>query len=210
MLSALVGLVAAAINTGMVSLSSPHLRLHNLQIAAATAYVDVDPPVGVPSLSHGSGASPFDLQTFTQARRASRPNHRDPARSRPDRIALRPAGRTSSRGSAASPRMSRSRSLSRTARSVPATSRRRLRPTTSEVEARPTLPIIDVYAQASSLARQPSAWRTARRLRSPTTSKASRVSRAPRSRLSISRRSDRRAEVSSMAAPRRRSRFSPS
>ena len=50
MLSALVGLGAAVINSGMVSLSSPHLRLHNLQIAAATAYVDVDPPVTMPSL----------------------------------------------------------------------------------------------------------------------------------------------------------------
>ena len=150
MLSALVGLVAAAINTGMVSLSSPHLRLHNLQIAAATAYVDVDPPVGVPSLSHGSGASPFDIQTF--AKRAELLGRIIVTPPVLDRIASRcglPAGQLSGVGriTANVPFTFSEPYSEERASDIEAS----LAPYHIEVEARPTLPIIDVYAQASSL-----------------------------------------------------------
>src|SRR5690349_18383411 len=62
--SALVALVAAVINSGIVGISSPHLKLHNLQEAAATSYVQVDAPATQPSLTQGLNNPPFDAQTY--------------------------------------------------------------------------------------------------------------------------------------------------
>ncbi len=143
--------MAAVTNSGIVSLSSPHVRLHNLQIAAATTYVDVDPPVTMPSLVHGRGAPPYDIATYTKrAELLGRIMVSQPVL---DRIAPR---------CNVQPRQLSG--LGRITANVPFTfaepySEQRasdieasLAPYQLEVEARPTVPIIDVYAQAASLA----------------------------------------------------------
>lgn len=62
--SALLGILAAVINTGIIGGIPPKPRLHNLDIAAATTYLDVDTPASTPSLAHGSNADPADINTY--------------------------------------------------------------------------------------------------------------------------------------------------
>jgi hypothetical protein len=150
-LSAFVGLVAAVINSGMVSLSSPHLRLHNLRIAAAATFVDVDPPASVPSLAHGSGEYPYDIGTYIKrAELLGRIIVTQPVL---DRIAPRcavPPGQLSGLGRiTADVPFTFSEPYSEQRGSDIEASRATYQ---LEVEARPTVPIIDVYAQAPSLA----------------------------------------------------------
>jgi hypothetical protein len=64
--SALVGMVAAVINTGIVGGVPPKPRLHNLDIATATTYLDVDTPTSMPTLAHSSNTPPADLQTYVK------------------------------------------------------------------------------------------------------------------------------------------------
>jgi hypothetical protein len=150
-LSAAIGLVAAVINSGVIGLFPPKLKLHNLQIAAATTYVNVDPPAGVPSLVHGSGVFPLDIRTFVKrAELLGRIMVSPPVL---ERIAPRcgvSAGKLSG--------------LGRTTADVPFTfiepySEQRasdiaasMAPYRLEVQARQTVPIIDVYATAPSVA----------------------------------------------------------
>ncbi len=149
-MGAVVGLVAAVINTGMVSLSSPHLRLHNLQIAAAATYVDVDAPSTLPSLAHGLGNAPYDITTYVKrAELLGRIIVSQPVLERVAQSCGLPPGDLSG--------------LGRITADVPYTfsepySNQRaseieesLAPYHLEVQARPTAPIIDVYAQAPSL-----------------------------------------------------------
>jgi O-Antigen ligase len=149
-LSAFVGLVCAAVNSGAIGIFPPKLKLHNLQIAAATAYVDVDPPASTPSLVNGRGDPPRDLQTFVK--RAELLGKIMTSFPVLERIAPRcgiAAGKLSG--------------LSRLTSNVPISftqpgSEQRasdiaasLAPYRIEVEARPLLPIIDVYAEAPSV-----------------------------------------------------------
>ena len=151
LVSALVGLVATVINSGIVSLSSPHLRLHNLQISAATNYIDVEPPATMPPLAYGLGEYPFDLATYIKRSELL------------GRIIVTPPvlERIAERCDVRAGQLS---GLARTTANVPLTltepySEQRasdieasVAPYHLEVQARATAPIIDVYAQAPSLA----------------------------------------------------------
>jgi hypothetical protein len=149
-LSTLVGLVAAVINSGMVNLSSPHLRPHNLQVAAATTYIDVDPPVTMPSLVHGRGDYPFDLKTYINRAEllgrimVSQPVLDGIARRcgvRPDQLSG--VGRIT----ADVPTTFAAPYSEQRASDIEAS----LAPYRLEAQGRPTVPIIDVYAQGPSL-----------------------------------------------------------
>ena len=64
--SAGVGMLAAVINSGIVGASRRSPDLHNLDVAAATTYLDVDTPASSPPLVHGSDGSPADLATYVE------------------------------------------------------------------------------------------------------------------------------------------------
>ena len=149
-LSAIVGVVSAALNVGVIGGFPPRPQDANLQIAAATAYVAVDLPAGAPSLAHGRAEPPNDLLTLVKrSELLGRIIVSPPVL---DRIARRcdvPAGDVSG--------------LGRTTANVPLAliepdSERRASdiraskaPYRIEVQGRPTRPVIDVYAQAPSV-----------------------------------------------------------
>ena len=149
--SALVGLVAAVVNSGIVGLSSPYLRLHNLQLDGATAYVDVDPPTTVPSLAYGIANYPFDIATYTK--RAELLSRFMVSRPVLDVIASDcrvPPGQLSGLGRlTANVPLTFTEPYSEQRASDIEASLARYR---IEVQGRPESPIIDVYAQAPSLA----------------------------------------------------------
>ena len=149
-LSAVVGIFAAVINSGLIGGFPPKIRANNLQIAAATTYVDVDPPAGTPSLAHGSGTPPRDVQTYVKRAELL------------GRIMVSaPVLERVARGCGISPRLLSG--LGRITANVPSEltqpgSEQRasdieasLAPYQLEVEARPLVPIIDVYAEAPSI-----------------------------------------------------------
>lgn len=149
--SAVVGVIAAVINSGIVGLFPLKLRLNNLQIAAATTYVDVDPPAGTPSLAHGRADPPLDVQTFVKRAEllgrmiVSRPVLEQTAQ----RCGIPPAklsglGRTTADvPDALTQPNSEQRASDIQASTVPYQ---------IQVEGRPTIPIIDVYSEAPTIA----------------------------------------------------------
>src|SRR4051794_8567143 len=64
--SAVVALVCAILNSGVIGGFPPKLRPHHLQIAAATSHVYVDLPDPTPSLVHRRATPPEDLQTMVK------------------------------------------------------------------------------------------------------------------------------------------------
>ncbi len=64
--SAVVALLCAVINSGVVGGFPPTLKLHNLQEAAATSELNVDLPTSMPSVARGRGVFPDDPVTFTK------------------------------------------------------------------------------------------------------------------------------------------------
>ena len=150
-LCAFVGLVAAVINSGVIGIFPPKLRLHNLQIAAATNYVDVDMPASMPSLAHGTGIPPQDIQAF--AKRAELLGRIMVTSPVLERIAPRcgvPASQLSGLGwtTANVPFAFTEPNSERRASDIEASKA----PYELQVQARPTVPIIDVYAEAPSVA----------------------------------------------------------
>lgn len=149
-LSVIVGLVAAVINSGVVGVFPPKLKPHGLQVAAATNYVDVDPPASAPSLVHGRGLPPSDIATYVKRAELL------------GRMMVSPPvlERISQRCGISPERVS---GLGRTTANVPVDltqpgSEERasnieasLTPYQVQVEARPTVPIIDVYAEAPTV-----------------------------------------------------------
>jgi hypothetical protein len=150
-LSALIAAICAGINSGAIGIFPPKLKLHNLQIGVATSYVDVDPPASMPALPYVQATPPLDLATFQK---------------RADllgRIMVSPVvlDRIAPRCGLSPDKLS---GLARTTANVPISftqpnSEQRasdiaasLAPYRLEVQARPTLPIIDVYAEAPSVA----------------------------------------------------------
>jgi hypothetical protein len=149
--SALIGVVAAVINSGVISLAPPKLDLNNLRIAAATGYVEVDPPASLPSLPFSRGNPPLDVQTFVKrAELLGRTMMTRPvlqniaARCRVPSSGLSGLGRTTANVSVDFTQPDSEQRASDIAAS--------LAPYRMEVQARPTVPIIDVYAQAPSVA----------------------------------------------------------
>lgn len=149
-LSALVGVVSAALNVGVIGGFPPRPQAANLQVAAATAYVAVDLPVGLPSLAHGRAEPPDDLLTLVKrSELLGRIIVSPPVL---DRIARRCGvperdisglGRTTANVPLAliEPDSERRASDIRASKA----------PYRLEVQGRPTRPVIDVYAQAPSV-----------------------------------------------------------
>lgn len=148
--SAVVALICAILNSGIVGGFPPQLRPHHLQIAAATSHVYVDLPDPTPSLVHRRATPPEDLQTMIKraellGRIMVTPPVLDPIAAR---CGVGP-GQLSG--------------LGRTTAGVPSAltepdSERRASdikdseaPYRLEVQGRPTVPYIDVYAQAPTV-----------------------------------------------------------
>jgi hypothetical protein len=150
LVSILVGLVAAVINSGIISLHSPHLRLHNLRVSAATTQIEVDPPSGTPSLAYGRANYPFDIQTFIKRTELlGRIIVSPPVLTRMAAGCGVPADQLSglARVTADVPDDLTQPNSEQRASDIAATlTRDRI-----EVQARPTVPVIDVYAQSSSV-----------------------------------------------------------
>jgi hypothetical protein len=150
-ISAGLALVCAILNSGILGGFPPKLRLHNLQIAAATSHVYVDLPDPTPSLVHRRATPPEDLQTMVKRAELL------------GRIMVTPPvlDPTAARCGIGPRQLS---GLGRTTAGVPSAltepdSERRASdikdseaPYRLEVQARPTVPYIDVYAQAPTVA----------------------------------------------------------
>lgn len=149
-LSVLIGLVSAAVNSGLIGIFPPKLKLNNLQVAAATAYVQVDPPAAMPSLAHGLGEPPFDIQTFVKrAELLGRIMVTPPILNRIAQRCAVPRGKLSGLGrTTANVSVDLTQPGSEQRASDIAAS---LTPYRLEVQGRPTLPIIDIYGQAPSV-----------------------------------------------------------
>ncbi len=149
--SACVALLCAILNSGVVGGFPPKLKLHNLQIAAATSHVSVDLPAPTPLLVHRRATPPEDLATMVKRAELL------------GRVMVTPpvldlvAGRCGIKPDQLS-------GLGRTTAGVPSAltepdSERRASdiqdskaPYRLEVQGRPTVPFIDVYAQAPTVA----------------------------------------------------------
>lgn len=148
--SAAIGAIAAIVNTGIIGLSPPQLRLNHLQIATATTYVDVDPPSAMPSLVHGRADPPLDIQTFVKrAELLGRIMVSPPVL---DQIAQRcgiPSAQLSGLGrtTADVPDDVTQPNSEQRASDIQASTV----PYQIQVEGRPTVPIIDVYSEAPTI-----------------------------------------------------------
>lgn len=148
--SAVVGMLAAVINTGIVGGIPPKPRLHNLDIAAATTYLDVDTPASMPSLAHGSNASPEDLATYVKrAELLGRVLVTPPVLGRMAARCGIPRTQISGKGwtTANVPFVFTEPDSEQRASDIEASKA----PYQIQVQARPTVPIIDVYSEAPSL-----------------------------------------------------------
>ncbi len=148
--SALVAVVCAIANSGVIGVFPPKLKLHNLQVATATSHVYADLP-GTPALAFRRADPPEDLQTLVKrAELLGRITVSPPVL---ERIAARcgmPAGDLSglARTTANVPSALTEPDSERRASDIQASNT----PSRIEVQSRPTMPIVDVYAQASSVA----------------------------------------------------------
>ena len=149
-LSALLGVVCAGLNTGVVSLLPPKVQGNTLQIAAAASHVSVDLPAASPSLAHGRAEPPEDLLTLVKraeilARIAVTPPvlQRIANRCQIPRDQLSGLGRTT----ANVPLALVEPDSERRASDIQASKA----PYRLEVQGRPTRPVIDVYTQAPSV-----------------------------------------------------------
>jgi O-Antigen ligase len=150
-LSALVGLVAAVANSGIIGGVPPKPRLHNLDVATATSYVDVDLPASSPSLARGLGTPPDDIQTFIKrAELLGRIMVTEPVLTRiAPRCGVAPYA-LSGRGwiTADVPFAFTEPNSEQRASDIQASNT----PYQIQVQAQPTVPVIAVYAQAPSVA----------------------------------------------------------
>jgi hypothetical protein len=150
-LSAFIAFICAVVNSGVIGGFPPKIRLDNLEIAAATAYVDVDLPASTPSLAYRRAEPPADIQTMVKrAELIGRIMVSEPVLKR---IAARcdvSPGQLSGLGrtTANVPIALTEPSSERRASDIEASKA----PYRLEVQGRPAQPIIDVYAQAPSVA----------------------------------------------------------
>jgi hypothetical protein len=149
--SAFVAIVCAVVNSGVIGGFPPKLRLHNLQIAVATSHIYTDLPGDTPLLPFRRADPPEDLQTMIKRGELL------------GRIMVSPPvlALVAQRCGAAPGDIS---GLGRITTSAPSAltepdSEKRASdiaaskaPYRVEVQARPTMPVIDVYTQAPSLA----------------------------------------------------------
>jgi hypothetical protein len=149
-LSALVGVVCAALNSGVIGVFPPKVNANSLQIAAATAYVDVDLPAPAPPLAQARAVPPQDPQTLIKRAEllgrimVSPPSLEGTARRcqvSPDQLS------GLARATANVPLALMEPDSERRASDIEASKA----PYRLEVQARPTRPVIDVYAQAPSV-----------------------------------------------------------
>ncbi len=146
-LSAIVASGCAVANSGVIGGFPPKLRLNHLQIAAATSHVNVDMEAGRPPLVQRRGTPPADVRTLTyRAELLGRVMVGQPVLARVEKRCGIKAGQLSG--------------LGRTTANVPIAltepdSERRASeihasrtPYRLEMQVRPLLPIVNLYAQA--------------------------------------------------------------
>jgi hypothetical protein len=150
-LSALVGGLFAVVNSGIVGGFPPKLRPHHLQIAAATAYVNVDLPSPTPPLADRRADPPEDIQTMIKrAELVGRLIVSQPVLSRIESRCHIAAGDLSGLGriTANVPSAVTEPDSERRASDIAASQT----PYRLEVQGRPATPIVDIYAQAPAVA----------------------------------------------------------
>lgn len=149
--SLLVGGVAAAANSGMVSVHPARLHLHSLQVATATTYIDVDLPASGPSLVHANGIPPDDEQTaINRAEYLGRILITSPVLSRMARRCGLPAAQVTGYAWTTTdvPFVFTEPDSEQRAAEIAASQQ----PYQIQVEPRPDVPIVDVYSEAPSVA----------------------------------------------------------
>ncbi len=150
-LSAVVAIVCAVVNSGIVGGFPPKLRLHNLQVAVATSHVYTDLPGETPLLPFRRADPPEDLQTMIKRTELlGRIMVTAPVL---DLIAERcdvPPGQVSGLGrtTVSAPSALTEPDSEKRAADIEASRA----PYRVEVQSRPTMPVIDVFTQAPSLA----------------------------------------------------------
>src|SRR4051794_19030951 len=150
-LGALVGCLCAIVNSGVIGGFPPKLRLHHMQVAAATGYVNVDLPSPTPPLADRRAEPPEDIQTMIKrAELIGRIIVSAPVLARIESRCHIPAGELSGLGriTANVPiALTEPDSERRASDIVASEALYRL-----EVQGRPAMPIVDLYAQAPTVA----------------------------------------------------------